>query len=275
MGVASGPRSTPSSCVTCLICGDEAEKRFSRPLYGEEVKYFQCRRCGHLTAQEDESTRIHGQGSYFHTIDSRWKDRQASVLHSITRLTQLPGIRLARICRILDYECGSADLVRELNRIGFDAFGYEPSPVSSHVSARVFSDFTALTRKIFRFDLATMIGVLEHIRQPDEVLDRVTSRLHSQGYLLLYAETFQEGRHNKDWYYLNPAAGHISIYSEKSLQMLMTRHDFFPILRINGCIWLFRHLPKRERSFLEWSYFMASQARTRLNLRVKSTRGEE
>jgi hypothetical protein len=142
------------------------------------------------------------------------------------------------------------------------------------VSARVCSEFAALEGKIFRFDLATLVGVLEHVRRPDEVLDRVASRLHSQGYLLLYAETFEEGRHNKDWHYLNPAAGHISIYSEKSLRILMTRHDFFPILRINGCIWLFRHLPKRERSFLEWSYFIASQANIRLNQRVKSARGE-
>jgi len=270
----SGPGSPSSSCVTCVICGSEAAKRFSRPLYGAEVEYFQCPQCSHLTVKEDEGTRVHSQ-EHFHAIGPRWKERQARVLSSIIRLTQLPGIRLARVCRILDYECGPGDLVRELNRSGFDAFGYEPCPAGPHVSARVFSEFGVLAKKIFRFDIATLVGVLEHTRQPDEVLDQVASRLHSQGYLLLYAETFQEGRHNKDWHYLNPADGHISIYSEKSLQMLMTRHDFFPILRINGCIWLFRHLPKKERSFLEWGYFMASQAKIRLNLRAKSARGEQ
>lgn len=270
---------TSSQCCAqlprCLVCGGQTAKRFSKAFRGSNISYFMCLTCHHLTAGETSENPVYGGGRYFEEVDTGWEGRNRRLLHFVRFITRLPGIRLFAGSAMLDFGCGIGRLVEDLNRAGFNAFGFEPFPESSVLPDRVFADWSQARRTIGQLSLVTCIEVLEHLRDPDKILDDISSVLISAGYLLISTEVYKRGTHKEDWYYLNPAAGHVSIFSERSLRALLRRHDFEAIFRINPSLWLYRRVASVPRSLVELGYFAVSQSRVKLGVRVNyRKRGE-
>jgi len=253
----------------CLICGKDAFKKFFKNSKMGIIDYFECSECGHLTAGEFKEDFSYNTGSYFKTIDTGWKNRNIKICNFLRLIATLPGFYFSKKSVILDYGSGTGSLVQQLVNNGFNAFGYEPHKHSCFVSDRVFSNFNILSQEFQRVHLVAFIELLEHLRKPDEVLDDVSNLLISDGYIIISTELYKRGFHSKDWYYLNPNAGHFSIFTELSLKILMSKHSFYPIIRINDQVWLFRRISKRRINFLESICFALSQNRIKLNIRKK------
>lgn len=251
----------------CLVCGDETVRRFTKPLERLEVHYFYCSCCGHLTATPLEVDQSYAAGRYFKEIDTGWEQRNKRMLEFIRIISCLPAIAISKRSAILDYGSGTGRLVLDLNQEGFDAYGFEPY-LKNPCSDRVFTDLRVIRKTVGRVELITCIEVLEHLDKPDEMLSDVVRLLQPAGYLLISTDLYNEKVHSKDWYYLNPAAGHVSIFSETSLRMLLRRHGFYPVLRINGAVWLLRKAGTVPGGLLERIYLAVSQARLKLGLRV-------
>jgi len=245
----------------CTICGGQTVKRFSKEFNGMTVDYFHCSVCGHLVAGHITAAPRYDGGDYFKEIDAGWEERNGTILGFIRFLMWLPGIGLSGRSTVLDFGCGRGRLVSDLNQAGFHACGFEPYPESEVPSKQLFTDWEEAKRTLGRVDLITCIEVLEHFRDPDEFMQKVSEVLAPRGYLLISTGIFESSFHDADWYYLSPAAGHVSIFSENSLRILFKRYQFEPVLRGSGIAWLFRSVATRRRSSAERGYFALSQLR--------------
>jgi len=164
---------------------------------------------------------------------------------------------------VLDFGSGNGRLVEDLNSLGFSAHGFEPHTEPASLSDRVFTDWNRAKSTLGQVNLITCIEVLEHLHNPDDALDEISKMLVPSGYLLISTETYETGVHTEDWYYLNPAAGHVSIFSERSLRFVLSRYHFEPVLRVSGSVWLFRNILTRRRNALERGYSWLSQLRVK------------
>lgn len=262
--VTSTDESTPP---LCLVCGNETVRRFTKLLERLEVHYFYCPYCGHLSTAPLEVNQSYAAGRYFKEIDTGWEQRNKRMLEFIRIISRLPAIAISKRSAILDFGSGTGRLVLDLNQEGFDAYGFEPYP-ENPCSDRIFTDLQAIRKTVGRVGLITCIEVLEHLDKPDQMLKDIVRLLQPSGYLLISTDLYNEKAHSEDWYYLNPAAGHVSIFSETSLRMLVRRHGFYPVLRINGAVWLLRRTGAVPGGLLERIYLALSQARLKLGLRI-------
>lgn len=256
----------------CIICKGETVQRFSKRFDQSNVQYCHCSSCGHLTATDLDVDPNYAGGQYFAEIDTGWEQRNKKMLEFIEIISCLPAVAVSKQSSILDFGCGSGRLVQDLNRAGFDARGFEPHPESKVSLPRVFNDLREIPEIVGWFELITCIEVLEHLREPDEALRAISNLLRPSGYLLVSTDLYNDKIHGEHWYYLNPAAGHISIFSEGSLTTLLRRHGFRPILRVNGAVWLFRRKGVLRRTWFEYGYFALSQARVRMRARLNYQR---
>ena len=257
-----------TACPACIVCGGDTVRQISKEYCEREVSYFRCLHCGHLTAGDIGRVPDYDREKYFAEIDTGCRERNRRILEFVRILSRLPGVNLARKDVVLDYGCGTGRLVNDLNATGFNAYGFEPSQGLLQAPGRIMNDWQEVRRVIGRANLVTCIEVLEHVRNPDDLLNRVSELLSSDGYFLISTETYNNRKHGDAWYYLNPAAGHVSIFTEKSLGGLMSRHGLSSILRISGLVWLFRLVAQRKRTWLESGYFFASQSRIKLGIKL-------
>jgi SAM-dependent methyltransferase len=260
---------TESQGPDCIVCGGGTLKQFSKEYRTTEVGYFRCLSCGHLTASSFTTDGFYDNDQYTEQIDIGWAARNKRTLEFVMLLCRLPGIILSRNSRIGDCGCGPGAVVEALRKRGYIAFGYEPFPARDQGSAFLFSDWSAFCEAAGQLDLVTCIEVLEHLRCPDEFLGNIARMLSPGGYLLVSTDIFNPRVHADDWYYINPTAGHVSIYSEKSLRLLMLKYGFLPILRITGSLWLFRLAGQRRRMWFESGYYLVSQTRIKLGIRLR------
>lgn len=251
----------------CTICKRETVWQFSKPLGTVDVCYYACSHCGHLTAAAMNVDPSYDSGRYFSEIDTGWEQRNKRMCEFIHMISRLPGVTISSCAAILDFGCGSGKLVCDLKGLGFNAYGFEPYPETAVSCPEVFVDLQRLREDVKDVELITCIEVIEHLREPDGIVGLFSDLLGASGYLLISTDVYERRIHDESWHYLNPAAGHVSLFTEKSLKMLLLRHSFRPILRINGSVWLFRKAPSRfPIRLIEWLYLVVSQTRVSLRL---------
>lgn len=249
--------------VRCIVCESAAVPRFCVPYAGSTVWYCECPSCHHLTATEVRSRANYSGSEYFSDIDYGWEQRNAKILEMIRILLRLPGFKLNRHSGVLDYGCGKGRLVKGLRQFGLNAYGYEPFVCDSE-DASVLRSITEIREKVSLIDMILLIEVIEHVTNPHELMDKLNSLLRPGGMLLLSTELYDERRCDSSWYYLNPSAGHVSIFSRVSLLHLMRSHGFVPVMRLNETLWLFSPTNVLNKRFFFLLLYLISAARVRL-----------
>ncbi len=227
------------------------------------VMYYECRACKHLNAVKSPSAVAYESRQYFEVVDYGWENRNVRIVQLWKVICRLPYLGIDNETTILDFGCGKGRLVCDLTAAGFNAYGYDPFVRDAH-SSRVMHDLSEVQKALAVIDVIFLIEVIEHIEQPYELMNTLKSILRRGGLILISTEVYHPQRHEQSWYYLNPEAGHVSIYSQESLLRLMRLHEFFPILRLNETLWLFGSTTRLWKRLLYRCYYVLSAARVRL-----------
>lgn len=143
----------------------------------------------------------------------------------------------ARDSRILDVGCASGRLLANLKSLGFaNVTGLDPSPACAAAAARLYSidvrtmTLEELARTGLQFDVVTLIGVLEHLRDLHTALAQLDAILAPGG--MLYAEV-PDVTAFADWPnapYQDFSTEHINFFGPTSLHNLLAGRGYERIL---------------------------------------------
>jgi 2-polyprenyl-6-hydroxyphenyl methylase/3-demethylubiquinone-9 3-methyltransferase len=188
-------------------CEDQKSPVFARS--GIDVPYYRCSSCGFVFTPYFDGWSREAFAERIYNSEYVLADPDFATTRPRYIAEQL-GSLLASVpadIKILDYGGGEGRLIQELKLRGFEnGKSFDP----------FFSD---RGRPDGPFELITAFEVAEHTADPILLFEDALSFLAEQG-VLLFTTALQERRPDRDWWYIAPRNGHISIHSHASLQRL-------------------------------------------------------
>jgi len=153
---------------------------------------------------------------------------------SIRRLEALKKLAIEyQIKTILDFGCGLGNMVSVFNA-SFDTCGLEPelaarkSGISSGLA--IYESLDQISNLELKFDAITMFHVMEHIYEPNKLLDLLRKFLNPDGLLIIETPnsmdallTFYKNHEFQNFTYWSH---HPMLYSHKSLELAVVRAGF-------------------------------------------------
>jgi SAM-dependent methyltransferase len=137
--------------------------------------------------------------------------------------------------RLLDFGCGNGAFARHMSATGFDAVGLEPfslgAPTEGERLRLIRSPLAQAEGELGLFDVITMWHVLEHLRDPVDVLKRLAAHLAPGGALIVSVPNFSsvqrrvfQGR----WFHLD-APRHLVHFEPATLADCLRRAGLAPM----------------------------------------------
>jgi SAM-dependent methyltransferase len=245
------PRETPCKCcgATAVPYGVvdfhkncEINRRKVLDVSGVPIYYHRCPACQFIFttafdhfAREDFLRYIYNDE--YLTVDPDYLEKRPS-----GHAEMLSGLILyPRPRRILDYGGGEGTLARLL-----EAAGFPPIVTYDPFVERFAAKPTA------RFDCIFCFEVVEHSTEPLRVFSELNDLLADSG-LIIFSTLLQPPdieEQGLNWWYAGPRNGHVSLYSQASLEHVVSRFglrfgSFNPSLHV-----LFRRVPAFARHFI-------------------------
>lgn len=207
------PETEEQKCVCNSTTFHEIDK-YSQSLKCT-VKYSQCESCGMIIAPESKNydlSRIYGD-EYFTSVDYGWKRRAKKLVKYIKYLNILIPLKKMQIC---DFGAGNGYLSKLLIDSGFNVLAYEPYLRNHSYLERLY-----YRDKPFNADVLLMVEVFEHFTNAFEEMKKILHDFQNPK-LIIFTTVLTDDADDpvEKWFYLNPDAGHFTLWSKKSLALL-------------------------------------------------------
>lgn len=181
---------------------------------GVAIYYLKCNHCNHLFtpdfddwSKEDFLDNIYNED--YLLVDPEYNGARS--LRDVEWFSRAIGYN--KNISILDYGAGPAVFGSELLKQGYQIESWDPmwnKPVSWDQNKR--------------FDMITAFEVLEHSPTPKETLKEMIQWLKPGGQILIttLSNDILQGKRDPTYWYLAPRNGHVSMFSNKSLEELFS-----------------------------------------------------
>lgn len=179
------------------------------------ITYSQCKSCGLVTVPESKKHDLNKiyNNEYFLNVDYGWKYRAKKVLKYIKYLNILLPLKKMQIC---DFGAGNGYLSKLLIDSGFNVLSYEP-----YIRSNLYLDNSYFRNKPFSTDVLLMIEVFEHFTDAFEEIKKVLHDFNNPRLIIFTTVlTDNASKSIEKWFYANPDAGHFTLWSKKSLELL-------------------------------------------------------
>jgi SAM-dependent methyltransferase len=210
---------------------------FARPRKGDAKKYIvlYCGRCrlGETFPKPDDAVinELHSTEYYRNGEGARFVGPVEWMVDGMRRWRIRRLLNIIKIGRALDIGCGSGRFLRGLRGYGWSVAGLELNDETA-MSARKNNGLSVETSlDVFdkgSFDLITITHVLEHIRDPQQVLQRCAELLRGGGVLAVAVpniESWQARFSREEWFHLD-LPRHLWHFSEAWLLKQMSGLGF-------------------------------------------------
>lgn len=210
--------------MACKLCGAHATCKFGLPAskktghpipdLPDDCWYYQCDRCHFLFTDAIDHRPDHAtlyDDTYWEHQDPDWYGRVSETLRLCALANELLQTRLDR-AEILDFGCGIGGFV-EMGRRSLNLNVWGTDIIPPKVGKEWFLPDLA-GRK---FDIITACEVIEHLPDPRGVFDVIRAHLKPRGVFAFQTAQWDPGSLGRDWWYLGPDNGHISLYSAEGL----------------------------------------------------------
>ncbi len=159
-----------------------------------------------------------------------------SALKIFLRQRQAFVQRLKKSGPLLDFGCGNGAFAKQMSRAGFDTVGLEQlaSGVTT-TSTRlklIQAPLEQVEKDLGLFDVITLWHVLEHLRRPVDVLQRLAQHLAPDGVIVVSVPNFaslQSAVFGGNWFHLDPPR-HLSHFEPRVLDECFKRAALIPVL---------------------------------------------
>lgn len=247
--------SSPLREITqCPCCRADTAKSTDEALAVFEVRYFRCRKCGHVFVREQPTNEAHQKmfseseshsATYVDkdTLEFRLRNVVAPKLDwCVAQFSKLHNGK--RPSSVLDVGAGGGHFLAVAARTGISVEGFELSKSSREFARKNFglslNDGDFLTADLAPVDLVTFWGLLEYVCEPAPFLEKASKILRPGGMLVVevpradalgtVAQSFPDSvvaRH------MDPTS-HIQAFSDESLMTLLFMARFKPV-----AVWYF------------------------------------
>jgi len=208
--------------MQCKICQGECKEAFTLPsskLTGHDIPdepndciYWECIRCHFLfTDIHDDSN--HGDlydEQYWETQDPDWGGR----VHQTLRLVMLGNMLLKKNpweLKILDFGCGMGEFVASArDGLQMEVWG------TDIIKPKFGADYFIPDLQTSQFDMIVACEVIEHLPFPIETMVKIKAALKKGGVFAFQTAYYDPSVCGRDWWYIGPKNGHISLYGKKS-----------------------------------------------------------
>jgi len=225
---------------TCQFCGKSLSVSVLEniPKNGGTYSVSECAECEiavtHPFPSEDELTRLYACGNYRTDEGKRFGPIIESLI-LLGRILKRRSInRFVKPGKILDIGCGRGLFLDVMRRGGWRAIGTELNGETASYAKRVY-DLKILTGDIIQhklpdegLDAISINQVLEHLKNPKEVLEECSRILRKDGLLIisvpdLRSPQFTLGKEN--WFLLD-LPFHLIHFTEEGLSRLLQKNGF-------------------------------------------------
>ena len=205
-----------------------------------EGPLLRCTECGQLVSQVSTARYWETMAQFDHTDFNQPGPRELSRRFNIARrrlraITVLLG-KQSHDIRLIDVGCSRGQFVAAACRLGFNAEGVEPAP---HIAAAAQAAGLKVHQGLLEdlhfpdasFDVLTLFEVVEHLKQPLELLRECRRVLKPGGMLLISTVntaswTMAAMKDRWDYFHIDKDSGHISFFNPRSMRMLAERCGF-------------------------------------------------
>lgn len=213
----------------CKICGGHAVEKFSLPkskLTGHPIPdldsdcpYFECTDCKFLFSLINDSenqSELYDE-TYWEKQDPDWSGRVNQTL----RLVLMANKMLSRNpweLNILDLGCGMGTFVAAAReQLQMSVWGHDI------IVPKFGKEWFVSELPVEKYDVVVSCEVIEHFPDPVGILTRSLKSLKPGGVFAFQTAHYDPSACNRDWWYLGPANGHISLYSSEAFEKLAQR----------------------------------------------------
>ena len=195
----------PTSELHCPLCGNSQAKILSEmDSFGFKVRYYLCQTCGFVFQNPGESAAADPafyaetyRQLYQSTEEPTAKDLRQQRLRAEYQLNLMQNHGVCRLWRALDIGASSGILMQTIHEAyGGEMIGVEPGNAYRKLAeAKGFKLYPSLEQlqanETAKFDLVTMMHVLEHLEDPLGTLKDIRANLlEDSGFLLVEVPNF-------------------------------------------------------------------------------------
>lgn len=217
-------QSAPPGHLACKLCGSRSTLKFglphnkkaNHPIPDEpdDCWYYQCDKCNFLftpAIDEQDHTEIYDE-TYWNNQDPDWYGRVGETFRLVALANELLRKPLEEL-DILDFGCGIGGFI-EMGHRSFQLNVWGTDIIPPKVGREYFLPQPISGKK---FDVITSCEVIEHLPAPRQTFDTIRGLLKSPGVFAFQTAQWDPQSLGRDWWYLGPHNGHISLYSREGL----------------------------------------------------------
>lgn len=242
---------------TCLVCGASNDRvlgiRGTREYNGADpaaephivTNVVECRHCGFIYTNPAVIGLEYLEREHYNNTEVYQASYVADQSAMFARRVQMIA-RHKSDGNLLDVGAGKGEFLSEAQKAGFRCVGAEPSPrfcehVTKNFGIEMHCGYLGSLPELKnrRFDVISMLHVLEHVEQPHELLDEIYSNLNPGGLLFIEVPNTDSTflKIIDAWYKLKGLGWssrlspfhppfHKFGYSPRSLRFLLEKHGF-------------------------------------------------
>lgn len=200
----------------CPVCSNHSNFRLRK----QTADYYQCSSCRMIFCDYIDQEDLVGGGAH----DER------NILQNPLRIQRVDELTVGNKkdeVFILDFGCGFGVLVNDLRNAGYvNTFGYDP-----------YNEEYNRLPEADKFHLIISVECIEHLGSPFVEFDAMYRMLKPGGVIMLESgylnAAWEDGLKDESNPYINPEAGHCTIHTHHSIDVLMLEKGFEPCQHIN------------------------------------------
>jgi hypothetical protein len=245
------------SCPICNLSTTFLTKKTDR--FFQEYNYHFCENCGFIFDLQKKEEKTY-QKDYFEKIDIGWQERCDNFFKIIGEIIKIYSFsKNKKNINILDFGGGNGYLSYKLSE-DFNIFYYDKYEKPSFIGKY------KILEKPIKTDIIYAVELVEHFTDINDW--NFLKELSPDVFVFTTCLSDNISKKNvENWVYLNPDAGHVSVYSTESLFLIAKKYGFVYFFFPNiSCHIFLKNKFLSKINFVKTEYFIYKIFRKIINL---------